>query len=583
MEKLFKISSVFALFAGFLVFLCAFEPIGLAEGAYVFAVPIFLVARFGKLSKKLWIVLTFVFSWLAWIFLLFWLRFVYPPTGFLFLFGLSLIISVFYFLWFLELRRVALLNFEHIGLRLIRVFYLAALWVFLEYLRSFIFTGFPWLLLAHSQWLRPAIIQSAEFGGPYIVSFVLIFFNLALAEFVSKLWMRHKWRVRHLDANNAVFKPSALSFELYLAISFILASFYLYVSSVPTLSAPKKVFRAGMVQTDFAGIMNWDANLGNSNMMVIKKLTLALEKARVAVVLWPESSTPPMWPVIGTEGVKEWIEEISTQMNAPILMGNAAYIKTEKSFDSYNASFVVSPKTGLSEKFYAKQKLVPFGEYLPAWCFFLKTSVVPVGRMTRGTGPVNLDAEIAGKNYSVGSVICYEDIFPWIGANAVKAGADLLFVCTNDSWYGREGGAWQHATHSAFLAVYTRRPVLRASINGLSGVFDQFGRLVPTFTLKNTEGGIYDSSSKPADVLDIVDDSGKALSPDTFKRKRSSPMLDDNGNIYFRGAAYADVHTYEKFDKYKTFYVRYGDWLPKLCFAYCVILILRRKKVFRSQ
>lgn len=79
--------------------------------------------------------------------------------------------------------------------RLLRYGGIAGAWVCLEWLRAHMFTGFPWLLLAHSQWRRPAAIQTAEFGGVWIVSFIVIFFNLAAAEYIWRLYARQKFNI----------------------------------------------------------------------------------------------------------------------------------------------------------------------------------------------------------------------------------------------------------------------------------------------------------------------------------------------------------------------------------------------------
>ena len=578
MRKIKKIAPYIALFFGFAMYVAAFEPFGVAEFAYVFAVPAFLVARHSKISARAWKVSSFLFAWFAWFAILIWIRHVYPPSGFFFLIALSLIVGLFLFAWLLALRRIVLASSDTLARRLFSILFLSSLWVFLEWVRSFLFTGFPWLLLGHSQWMRPAMIQTAEFGGVYIVSFVLIFFNLALAEFFSKIWKKHKERVAKLSGEKFPRFRMAPSVELYIAVAMIFGGFWLYVSNLKEMSSPREGFKVGMVQPDFAGIMRWDAALEEANFETIRNLTAALVKADVDVTLWPESSTPPRYPVLGVPAVKKWIEEVCKNSGKTILMGNGAYVEENGVGKSYNATFAVCPEKGLSEEFYAKQKLVPFGEYLPSWCFFVNKTVVPVGGLEKGKGPVLLNATIADSDYKVGSIICYEDIFPHIGREAVAAGADLLFVCTNDSWYGREGGAWQHAAHSVFQAVSTRRPLLRSSINGVSGVIDQFGRFAPTFALRNENNEIFDGTGRVSEVFEIVDEKDNNLDAATLERKKGGPLVNDAGSVYFRGAGFVDLVFYDKFDSYETLYVRFGDWFPKLCGIFLALAIFLRKK-----
>ena len=622
--KLANAAAVIAVAFSFALYVVSFEPFGVAEFAYVFAVPAILACRFlcgktdartesenrsayldelarcglptstpeksteanarqnAEAGKKIWRISTAVFTFAAWCTILAWLRHVYPPAGYAALVFLAAAVGAFVYPWFALLPSLLPSLRESQSSRLVKLFGAASLWVALEWLRSWMFTGFPWALLAHSQWMRPVSIQTAEYGGVWIVSFILIFFNLAVAEYIYRLFETHRWRLK----NNFAGKPPFAKFapEFYVALVLAMSGVWIYLSKMPRPENREIPFTAGMVQTDFAGILKWNKSLADENLKVIERLTDGLKTARVDVILWPEAATPPYWPVIGTPDMRLWIEQLSKRNNTPILMGNMAYDYSDNS--AQGGAFAVSPEAGLSEKFYAKRHLVPFGEYTPAWCKWIG-KVVPTGNMKAGEKPVLLDLKIAGKNYKIGSMICYEDIFPDLGREMARGGANLLFVCTNDSWYGREGGAWQHGAHSAFQAVATRLPLLRSSNNGMSAVFDQYGAMRPAFDLKNPDGTTWNASTpSPEPALKISDASGNRIDPLTLAVKRSAPLLDSNNSIYFRGAGYADVAYYKNFRAGDTFYVRHGDWFVGLCFANLAYLPLRRifgrKKVLRK-
>ena len=621
-KKLANAIAIFAVAFSFALYVFAFEPFGVAEFAYVFAVPAILACRFlcGKIDnfsqsqkdkkyleelerfglsvdklqagtqqtcddistqnkqRKLWNFSTFVFSYISWIAILVWLRHVYPPSGMIGLFGLTFVISTFFiFPWYWALPKMLPSLKDKQSLRILKLGAIASLWVLLEWLRSWVATGFPWGLLAHSQWLRPASIQTASFGGVWIVSFTLIFFNLAIAEYIYRLYEIQKWKIKNNFSKRIPFTRFAP--EFYIALTLALTSVWIYIANLPRKENRQYEFTAGFIQTDFAGILKWDNALARENLKTIRTLTKGLQLAKVDVALWPEAATPPRYPVIGYPEMKNWIESLSKETRTPILMGNMAY-----NYDDHTAqggAFFVSHETGLNKEFYAKRRLVPFGEYVPFWCKWL-SSVVPIGNMKAGESPVLLNAKIAGKNYKIGSMICYEDIFPYLARENANAGADMLFVCTNDSWYGREGGAWQHASHSAFQAVSTRLPLLRSSNNGLSTVFDQYGRMCPSIDLRDEQGKTWDASTPvPAPTLKISDENGTLIDPQTLSARRSAPLLNDKGTIYFRGAGYADVVYYKNFEKGKTFYVKYGDWFVAFCaliFALDRIVNSRRKK-----
>lgn len=615
--------AIFAIAFSFALYVVAFEPFGVAEFAYIFAVPAILACRFlcGKIDnfspsqkdkkyleelekfglsidklqgdtqencdnflsqnkqRKLWNFSTFVFSYISWIAILIWLRHVYPPSGMIGLFGLTFVISTFFiFPWYWALPKMLPSLKDKQSVRILKLGAIASLWVLLEWLRSWVATGFPWGLLAHSQWLRPASIQTASFGGVWIVSFTLIFFNLAIAEYIYRLYEIQKWKIKNNFSKRIPFTRFAP--EFYIALTLALTSVWIYIANLPRKENRQYEFTAGFIQTDFAGILKWDNALARENLKTIRTLTKGLQSAKVDVALWPEAATPPRYPVVGSPEMKSWIESLSKETRTPILMGNMAYNYTDRT--AQGGAFFVSQETGLNKEYYAKRRLVPFGEYVPFWCKWL-SSVVPIGDMKAGESPVLLNAKIAGKNYKIGSMICYEDIFPYLARENAIAGADMLFVCTNDSWYGREGGAWQHASHSAFQAVSTRLPLLRSSNNGLSTVFDQYGRMCPSIDLRNADGKTWDASTPaPAPTLKISDENGTLIDPHTLSAKRSTPLLNDKNTIYFRGAGYADVVYYKNFDKGKTFYVKYGDWFVAFCaliFALDRIVNSRCKKL----
>jgi apolipoprotein N-acyltransferase len=166
----------------------------------------------------------------------------------------------------------------------------------------------------------------------------------------------------------------------------------------------------------------------------------------------------------------------------------------------YNGAFVVDPLIGVQAVYYAKRHLVPFGEYVPlrpmlGWL----DKVVPIeGDFQRGFEAQPLQVTMGGQPVAVGPLICYEDVFPSLARDSVRAGADVLAVLTNDAWYGEGGAAYQHAAHSVLRAIETRRPVLRCGNGGWSGWIDEFGSIRDTLT--NAEGSIYTRGTRTVDV-----------------------------------------------------------------------------------
>ena len=172
-----------------------------------------------------------------------------------------------------------------------------------------------------------------------------------------------------------------------------------------------------------------------------------------------------------------WIEDLVRETGIPMLIG--AVVKEEE--QSFNTISMVSPKEGVSPEWYAKRTLVPFGEYVPFPFRLipgLRKLVGPIGTFGEGKVPFNFCVRKAGEGrdaFAVGTLICYEDIFPSLVRETVRAEADFLFVCTNDAWFGREG--------SLSNTLHTRSCVrwrivdlfLRCGNAGWSGWIDQRG------------------------------------------------------------------------------------------------------------
>jgi apolipoprotein N-acyltransferase len=197
---------------------------------------------------------------------------------------------------------------------------------------------------------------------------------------------------------------------------------------------------------------------------------------------------------------------------------------------------VVAPDLGLQTAYYAKRHLVPFGEYVPLRVLFgWLNKVVPIGDdFNRGVSAAPLLVPVRKESLAVGPLICFEDIFPDLARADVRAGADFLFVATNDAWYGEGGEAYQHAAHSVLRAVETRRPVLRCGNNGWSGWIDEFGAI-------------------------------------------RGVVLDENGSVYFRGVKSLAVKRDVRWIGRQSFYVEHGDWFVGVCAALAALgfLVLR--------
>ena len=497
-----------------LFWVLSIPPFEFAESAYVAFVPLALWL-YTRPSRKQCLGIAFGTAWFAWFAILIWLRHV-TWIGTLILSG---ILALFFVLWALMahalLSRIATRSFLYRACAFTGV---AGTWVVLEWARSWVLWGFPWAPLALSQWQRPVVLQIAAWTGAYGVSFFLIFFNLCIAQTLY---------------NRAVVKERTLwsgwfSPDLYLGLTLLGGCIYVFFHALPQRDSAYELFTAAVVQPYIKPQFKWDDEKARENLNVLETLTLkAAEDRESDLILWPEAATP--LPVKGSPEMQAWVEDLVNQVDKPILMGNmAADYETDQ---WYNGICLVEPNSGLGDVFYEKRELVPFGEYVPRAFWFIN-KVVPLGGGFLPGAEANLiEFVVNDQTLKIGSLVCYEDVFPHLALESARAGAQIFFVATNNAWYGEEGGAAQHAAHSVLRAVENRRPVMRCGNGGWSGWVDCFGTI-------------------------------------------RSVLYDENGSIYFSGGGSYTVSHFKEWTWQRSFYTRHGNWVVTICSLFALIAII---------
>ncbi|MDQ8205702.1 apolipoprotein N-acyltransferase [Pelagicoccus sp. SDUM812003] len=441
-----------------LLYVACFPPLTVNEAAFVFLVPFVIWLKFQPSNRQVFLVTTLV-GWGAWIVIIFWLRHV-TWAGMI---GLSLVMGLHFSLWALG---VAWLSRRSFGAGMWRGVPLAvgaaALWVVVEHVRGFIFTGFPWLPLAASQVEEPMMLQGASFFGSWSVSFALVFMNLGIASYLLRLVGYAQKRSRQICP------------EFYLALSFLVGTTFLQLGA-SSGQQREKVFRAGVVQPNIPQNIKWDAAFANKVMNEVETATRWLGPLKPDAIFWPEASLP--YPLNDDGALETWGTRLATSVGAPIYAGALAVEERETGDAWYNSVFLVRPEYGLFPLYYSKQHLVPFGEYIPLrWLWPWMEKFVPIdGDFLPGETAQLLPLYLGENALRLGSLICFEDVFPSIARRAVREGAGLLFVSTNSAWYGKSAAADQHRAHSVLRAVETRRPVLRVGNDGWTGWIDEYG------------------------------------------------------------------------------------------------------------
>ena len=486
-----------------LFWILCIPPFDFAEAAYIAFVPLLLWLYTKPTRRVFWLVAVGA-AWVSWFVILIWLRHV---TWFGTI-ALSGILAVICAAWLFFAKCILpQLVARNILLRILGFAGIAGAWVVLEWSRTWLLWGFPWAPLALSQWERPVVLQIAAWSGAYGVSFLLIFFNLCLAQ-----TLRHRFMRRERKLWMGWFSP-----DLYVGMGALGFCIYIFFSALPHPDSAERMFTAAVVQPYIAPELKWDTNRELENLEILERQTRFVSSLESDVILWPEAATP--WPVMGTPQMQVRVERLVNEIEKPILMGNLAEDRVTKEWR--NGVFLVEPGAGLSPNFYTKRELVPFGEYVPPMLSFIDKFVPVGGRFIPGEEVGLMNLTVGGSVYRIGSLICYEDVFSNLARESARGGADLFFVATNNAWYGEEGGAEQHAAHSVLRAVENRRPVMRAGNGGWSGWIDSYGT-----------------------VRDL--------------------LLDAEGTIYFRGGGAYTIVQFEEWSRQQSYYTRHGDWFVAL-------------------
>lgn len=334
--------------------------------------------------------------------------------------------------------------------------YLSApfIFVFLEYIRANVFTGFPWELLGYSQYKFLPLIQIADITGVYGVSFIVILFNSTAAEALKRYTTEKK---------KVPLKP--VLFALVITIPCLIYGFLrLNQHEKETRYIRISLIQANISQTDK---MSNEVKVAQSIIDTYGKLTYRALDNSPDLIIWPETAMPFIFGL--NKKPSEGLLEFQKKTGKPLLAGLTVLKDNEKRIFSNGAVLI---KDGVISGIYDKMKLVPFGEFVP---FGLKTKKI-IENFDYMEGQDYTVMDVNGIRFS--PLICYEIIFPTLARNFVSMGAELLIAISNDAWFGKTSAPYQHFSMAVFRAVENRVPIARAANSGVSGFIDEKGRIL---------------------------------------------------------------------------------------------------------
>jgi apolipoprotein N-acyltransferase len=316
-------------------------------------------------------------------------------------------------------------------------------WALSEWLRGWLFSGFPWLSIGNSQIDSPLAGYSpvlGVFGTGWLV---------ALSASLLLALLQHRWRIVSLTAVAMIWAGGLL------------------LGQVEWTSPRGEVLKVALVQGNIAQQDKWQPEKLLDSLSHYADTSFALRN--VDLIVWPETAIAAFYDQV-SENFIPYLEEKLQDSGATLLTGIP--VLDRNTWEYYNAVISLGGKQG----FYYKRHLVPYGEYLPLrWLFgtTLDALAVPNADFSSGNGDQPL---LLAAGYPVATSICFEVVF---GEEIIQAlpEAALLVNVSNDAWFGRSLAPFQHLEMARMRARETGRPMLRATNTGISALIDHHGRI----------------------------------------------------------------------------------------------------------
>lgn len=356
-------------------------------------------------------------------------------------------------------------------------------WVTAEHMLTLTDLQFPWLTLGQGLAKFNLFIQGADIVGTFGLSLVVLYLNV----FLFQTYKNYKIEKRN--------------YSLHLALALVLFfMFFVYgIFKVNSFELSEKKVSVGLIQPDLNPWDKWET--GNLNDLVSLYLKLSNEavKEGAEIIFWPETALP-VYAFEGTyKNVTDSIYNFLDENNVSLITGmpdiryfydknnipeNAKYNElSDFYYGTYNAVLLLTPNSREIQR-YGKMKLVPMGERVPFVDQFkflgdiFKWGVGITGwNIGHDTTVFKVVLKDRADTIGISGLVCYESIFPVFVPNFVQRGAEMISVVTNDSWYGKSSGPYQHKEFAKLRAVENRRSVVRCANGGVSCIINALGEI----------------------------------------------------------------------------------------------------------
>lgn len=334
----------------------------------------------------------------------------------------------------------------------------AGSWLLLDWVRGVFLTGFPWLYAGYALIDTP-FAPLAPIGGVWLLTLTTV---LVSASLVRPANGRRAWHTS-LAAACALLVLTAVSHTL----------------TFTQTSGPAQ--KVALVQGNIPQDIKWQLSMRERTQQIYQDLTQDIPAD--TLVIWPESALTDFY-----QNVSGFVEQEGQQLaerHGGFITGVPWRTVSNSGVTYHNsiASIPLDAGDG-NPRVYHKQKLVPFGEYVPMQSLIrglIPFFDLPMSGFTPGS-PTQPNLTALG--HTVAPFICYEILYPEQVATR-SHDADVLLTISNDAWFGTSAGPLQHFQMARMRAAETGRWLLRGTNNGVTAVIDHHGQVIdalPQFT-----------------------------------------------------------------------------------------------------
>jgi len=349
-----------------------------------------------------------------------------------------------------------------------RLLLFPAVWVLGDWLRGWLLTGFPWLYLGTAHTDGP-LAGLAPLLGVHGITFWITVTGAALYGIIWLLLCRHRL---------------AAGITLVLALLPWFTAPVLYRMDWTRIN-PEPVSVA-LMQGNIPQQIKWDPDFLKDQ--IVTYLTLTESHWNTDLILWPETAIPLPQDQAGAiiQHIREQLGEHSTLITGIPWYG---FSERREDFTFHNSIMAIGDGDGI----YHKQKLVPFGEYVPLEGLLrglIGFFDLPMSSFS--PGPAH-QSPLHADNMNVMPYICYEVAYPDFAAFNAR-GTGLLVTISNDGWFGDSIGPLQHLQIARMRALETGRYMLRGTNNGVTAIIDHKGRItdrLPRFRRATLVGEVH--------------------------------------------------------------------------------------------